>query len=124
MLCFHRFEQIYRRLFEVKQRLCSNNSRKTRDSFRFIVAFAVIRLVAALSPVFSHYNHNNQLLSCLLDVPFHLKFIFNFYMELQLFVFCTMLEASFNSIRVRLSRLHKYSARSSLTATGLVIVDR
>jgi len=100
----------------------SPETQKSKDAFRFAVAFATIRLLATLTPVFS--RNNNQLAATLINIPFHLKFIFNFYMELQLFVFCSMLELSFKSIRLRLTRLRKFSPHSSLTMCGKVVVDR
>lgn len=117
-----RFDHIYKKLQASKQRLCGNPCTNSKEAFHFAMAFALIRLLATLTPTFSRYN--SQLQSTWMDIPFHLKFIFNFYMELQLFVFCSMLELCFNSIRVRLSRLRKYAPINSLSQCGMVLVDR
>jgi hypothetical protein len=102
--------------------VCGNPLTQSKDAFHFAMAFALIRLLATLTPVFS--RNSSQLQSYWMDIPFHLKFVFNFYMELQLFVFCSMLELSFNSIKGRLSRLRKYAPCNSLTGCGMVLVDR
>ncbi|CAB3363481.1 Hypothetical predicted protein [Cloeon dipterum] len=117
-----RFEKIYHQLQVVKRRVCGNPGLHSNDAFRFAVMFALIRLLATLTPVFS--RSNSELVATLMDIPFHLKFIFNFYMELQLFTFCSMLELSFSSIRARLSRLRKHTPNNSLTQCGKVFVDK
>ncbi|XP_059479287.1 putative gustatory receptor 28b [Neocloeon triangulifer] len=118
-----RFEKIYHQLKVVNRRVCGTpTSLHSNDAFRFAVIFALIRLFATLTPVFS--RSNTELLSNLMNIPFHLKFIFNFFMELQLFTFCSMLEMSFNAIRARLNRLRKHAPNNSLTQCGKVIVDK
>jgi hypothetical protein len=97
---------------------------KNNDAVFFTAVLAVIRLMVTLGRVVSRSTGQSlSLLNTLVNIPFHLKFIFNFYMELQLFSLCSELDQSFDAINHRLRQLRKYSISNSITDTGQVLVQ-
>jgi len=95
---------------------------KNNDAILFTVLLAVIRLMVTMARVISRSTGQSfGFFNTLVNIPFHLKFIFNFYMELQLFTLCSELDQSFDAINNRLRQLRKYAVCNSLTETGQVI---
>ncbi|XP_059473482.1 putative gustatory receptor 28b [Neocloeon triangulifer] len=119
------FDKIYQILVSTKYRVTGDLSKRNNDAILFTVVLAMIRVMVALGRVvFRSTGQPVSLLNTFITMPFHLKFIFNFYMELQLFTLCSELDHSFDSISHRLKQLRKNCTSNSITDSGLVLVDK
>ncbi|CAB3373299.1 Hypothetical predicted protein [Cloeon dipterum] len=120
-----KFEKICQVMATTKCRVSGDLAAKNNDAILYTVLLAMIRLMVTLSRViFRSAGIPTNLLNTLVNMPFHLKFIFNFYMELQLFTLCSELDQCFDSIRNRLRQLSRNTVTNSITDTGQVLVDK